>query len=92
MSDFSYERLIDEYGKPDGYGVRHRKEPEIRLGFVWKVGDRWEAMLGSTGERSEPAFSTRETAAQWLFGHWSVIDGPAAKHIPDDPYEGLPGA
>lgn len=91
MSDYLFKRL-DEEGHP--YAVRHVSDPEAEtpLGFVWKGDrDRWEAIVASSGERANN-FTARSRAADWVWGRWSVTEGPVAKHIPDDPYAGLPGA
>lgn len=76
------------------YRVTPKRESGPRpLGLVWtRDGEAWSAVLSKTGEKREDYFSTREAAASWLMGRWSVQWGAAAKFMPTDPFEGLPGA
>lgn len=90
MSNYTFKRL-DEDGRP--YAVRHKDRPDgDALGFVWQEpgSSRWEAIGYSGGERGSG--DTREHAADWLAARAFVASPEAAKHLPDDPYEGLPGA
>lgn len=85
-------RFTREPTTPASYRVTHKESGE-QPGIVWTEDDgrTWNAILYKTGEQGQGR-RTRTAAADWLWGRWSAQFGKAAKHVPADPFEGLPGA
>jgi hypothetical protein len=97
VSDYVFRRR--ELGEP--WTVWRRGQEELVLGMVWREPRGWQAVRPGVidltanevdaGERAPTSFPTRQEAADWLYGRWSVTEGPASHHIPADPFDGLPG-
>jgi hypothetical protein len=84
-SNYNFTKIED----PDAKMAYRVHRDDVDLGVVWRTQpDRWLVMTPG-GEITGSPFTTREQAADWLWGRYSVTDGDAAKHIPDDPYAGL---